>query len=313
MTVAVNQPRGGDDSGLAEILGAVRLATDIYKVSLAKDQQDFLQNKQNELAQRQAEEQERATQGVLTKGDELSIFKSGRFIPAKEGDRDSVMLGVRQEGGAPVFGVPTKVREAEIAAGLKREQMAMQQAERKEKQLREEEAKKKGKTITAGTAKEIGEYDSAVNMADRLQNLYTEKASGFGSSLTQFIPSSQANQYEKDRAVAAQTIGGILEGGKLTEEDYNRYYKMLPDPADTNEIAQVKINAIKQLISARKRGAVEALGQAGFDISQIPTDGGGARRPTMMTSQGQEVDRDAIMKELERRGLRPKQGTTAGQ
>jgi len=127
-----------------------------------------------------------------------------------------------------------------------------------------------GRALTSGTAKEIGEFDAAIDMADRLKKLYDNKAASTGSSALSYIPGTDAFEYDKDRDVAAQTIGGILEGGKLTEEDYNRYRDMLPKPTDTNSVAQVKVDAIKELITARKRGGVEALGQSGYNVANIP-------------------------------------------
>ncbi len=124
-----------------------------------------------------------------------------------------------------------------------------------------------GQKITAGTAKEVGEIDAAVAMADSLWTSYEKNARGFGSGLKAMLPGADANLYEKGRDVAAQTIGGILEGGKLTEQDYARYRKMLPGPGDTNEQAQAKYQAIKSLINEKRKGAIGGLSASGFDTS----------------------------------------------
>lgn len=129
--------------------------------------------------------------------------------------------------------------------------------------------------VTSQTAQEIGSFDAAVDMANQLEAKYNQLASSGGSGLKSFIPGSDANKYEKNRDYAAQTIGVILEKGKLTDRDYDRYRAMLPGPTDTNTIAAEKMMALKNLITAKKRGEIGGLEQSGFQtagFAPTPTD-----------------------------------------
>lgn len=140
------------------------------------------------------------------------------------------------------------------------------------KKMAEKEKSEKTPKIAAGTAKEIGEFDSAIEMMNRLEDDYNLNASQSGSGLKSQFKGTAANTYEKNKGIAAQTIGQILEGGKLTDADYNRYLGMLPSATDTNAQAKEKAATIKALILSKKKGGVTALSQTGYDTSNIPID-----------------------------------------
>lgn len=129
--------------------------------------------------------------------------------------------------------------------------------------------KKEGAQVPGSVAADLGQFDSALAMADDAKKSYDAKASQAGSRVIAYIPGSEANQYEKERDVTAQAIGTILEGGKLTEPDYARYKAMLPSPSDTNSVADAKIAALKNLIEQKRKGKVEGLAQTGFDVSKV--------------------------------------------
>lgn len=139
---------------------------------------------------------------------------------------------------------------------------------------------KKLTQVPGSVAAELGQFDSATAMADDAFASYMAKASQSGSSLKAQFPGTSANQYEKERNVAAQAIGTILEGGKLTDHDYERYKAMLPAATDTNQIAQTKISAIKNLILQKRKGKIDGLAQTGFDVSNVPL-----REPTGFSGQ----------------------------
>lgn len=130
---------------------------------------------------------------------------------------------------------------------------------------------REGTQVPGSVAADLGQFDSALKMADDAFSSYKSKASEFGSGLKSMAPGSDANQYEKERDVTAQAIGTILEGGKLTEPDYNRYKSMLPSPWDTNAVAEAKVQAIKNLIETKRQGKIEGLRQTGFDVANVPT------------------------------------------
>jgi hypothetical protein len=176
-------------------------------------------------------------------------------------------------------------QEAEEAANrnkLERDKLAQEAAIEKAKlAAASSKTKKEGTQVPGSVAAELGQFDSAVAMADDAMKSYMEKASSPGSSVKSWLPGSDANQYEKERNVTAQAIGTILEGGKLTEQDYDRYKAMLPSPSDTNQIAQTKVTAIKNLIEQRRKGKIQGLAQTGFDVSGVQQ-----REPTGFAKAG---------------------------
>jgi hypothetical protein len=126
-----------------------------------------------------------------------------------------------------------------------------------------------GRDLPAGEVAKIADLDAATKLIDNLWGAYEAKADEGYSGLSQWMPATKAKQYNDERRVAAQVIGGILEGGKLTEDDFKRYYGMLPDPSDGSERAQAKRDAIRSLISTRRGVQVTTLGGAGFNTGGL--------------------------------------------
>lgn len=127
-----------------------------------------------------------------------------------------------------------------------------------------------GKNLTAGATTEIGTLDSADALIEDLRGDYKKGASDYGSGLISMLPgSTDAKNYDQSRKQKAQIIGGILEGGKLTNEDFERYYKMMPSPWDTDHQAENKLNELKQTLALKRKGMVDTLGGAGFNVSGV--------------------------------------------
>ena len=135
-----------------------------------------------------------------------------------------------------------------------------------------------GMKMTAGETAKIADFDTATKLLDGLGTTYATKASGPGAGLTQWLPATNAKQYNDERKVTAQVVGGILEQGKLTDSDFERYYGMLPDPSDSKERAEAKLAAVRKLIQTRRNTNVETLKNVGFktgglDAQRAPTNG----------------------------------------
>ncbi len=128
--------------------------------------------------------------------------------------------------------------------------------------------KTKTPKIPASTATKVGSYDSALKMVDDLEKEYNGKASGTFSSIKGAFPGTEADKYEKAADMAAQSLGTILEGGKLSDADYKIKYKpMVPRKGDTNGVAAQKTLLIKKLLHEKRKGEIEGLQQSGFDVS----------------------------------------------
>lgn len=126
-----------------------------------------------------------------------------------------------------------------------------------------------GKALNEGTAKELGEANSAVKSAQDILNRFDGKADGVGGWLMSFLPLTDASKYEDRARVATQVIGTYLEGGKLSDANVPQYRAMLPKPGETRETARNKVDAIVQLVAARQAAQKGALAGSGYNVSGI--------------------------------------------
>jgi hypothetical protein len=59
---------------------------------------------------------------------------------------------------------------------------------------------------------------------------------------------TDAQDFQAQVMTAAQVIGKSLEGGKMTDQDIQRYAKILPQITDTPAVAKRKLRSIKGLL-----------------------------------------------------------------
>lgn len=129
--------------------------------------------------------------------------------------------------------------------------------------------KQKAKIIGSADTRAIGEFNAGVEAADKLLGTFDDKT-GKWSILAEHLPwRTKTKEYNDERRASAQVIGGILEGGKLTDADFDRYYDMLPDATDSNERAANKIRVIKNLLRGKSKASLEAFGAAGYEASGL--------------------------------------------
>lgn len=144
-------------------------------------------------------------------------------------------------------------------------------------------APEKQPTVPAGEASQVGELDAATKMADDLWKEWESKASGLGAGLMSKVPGTEAAQYPDAQKAAAQSIGTILEGGKLTDADLAKYMALVPTPSDGTERAKAKVDRLKRMIEEKKNAKIKGLGQAGYKV------GGFDATPTPAASEEVEV------------------------
>lgn len=147
-------------------------------------------------------------------------------------------------------------------------QKAMQDLKKQELALKGTE-KKTGKQLPASVGSNVAEFDAAEKSIKMIDEKFGEKASGKLAPIAEWLPGTDASSYDDDRKAAAQDIGRIMEGGKLTEEDFQRYYDMLPDPTDSDERAANKINTLSKMMVDKKQSIVQGLSDAGYNTSKF--------------------------------------------
>lgn len=189
---------------------------------------------------------------------------AARYMPGQDWTGVSA---AQLEKSLPVLG---KAYEAEIAS--KDRQTATDRWEA-EMALKRDELNRKGQapgkqapTVPSEVAGNVGKFDSATQLVDDLDTAW-EANTGTFSGVTQFLPNTDAGKYNDQAKIAAQTIGSILEGGKLTDNDYDKYLKMLPTPGDSKATKANKIAILKRQIELKKQGSIAGLTSAGYNTS----------------------------------------------
>jgi hypothetical protein len=124
--------------------------------------------------------------------------------------------------------------------------------------------------LPAGEAAKLGEATSAAEAVRDLNAKWKDNASGFFNWVASKLPGTNASRYENRANVAAQIVGGYLEGGKLMEQDLIRYKEMLPHAGETKETAKQKMDALVTMIANRQKGQKNALAGSGYNVSGIP-------------------------------------------
>lgn len=114
----------------------------------------------------------------------------------------------------------------------------------------------KGALTAPGAAKQTGYAAKAGAMAP---NMVTEMT-GFGAE-------AKAKQATIDRV--KQVIGKTLEGGVLRKEDEAKYGKILPTIGDPPDLVASKLQGLETAILQRKQEHLDALADAGYDVSRF--------------------------------------------
>lgn len=271
MPVAVNQPRAREkqEDPLDTIIKGLSIASSVYGIKTASDKQKLL-------------EQERASKEAQQVKD--NDFKTEELrIKDKEASRRAVQD-------------PTVTE-------LK--QMQLEEAKRKH-----EEAMN-GKSLPASEAVALGGANSAYqalgdagkvfeanqNISGPFQGMLSRGMAKFEIGDT----GKRAKSFDAQMKSNAQTIGKSLEGGKLTDQDIERYKDMLPNLNDSPEAAKDKIAILQNMIAQRQKADAAALGQAGYNVKNIQTSEM-QQNPNMVKASGISPE-DAQAELIRRKGI----------
>jgi hypothetical protein len=138
--------------------------------------------------------------------------------------------------------------------------------------------------VSSEVGQSIGKYDAAMDHIARLEKDWLDRTGTF-SGLAQYMPGTDASKYKDAQALAAQNIGQIIEGGKLTDSDFDRYSAMMPTAGDSRERAAAKFESLKDYIASRKESSISGAAQAGYDTSGFS---GVKRPPSLLLSKEKE-------------------------
>lgn len=138
----------------------------------------------------------------------------------------------------------------------------------------EQKLKEGGRPLDAGQAADIGSIDAGI------EGLKTFKSSANQTSdfskagrlnPGRYIPGMESNvrteAYENQRRALAQNIGKALEGGKLTDADFeSKYLPMFPKIDDPPAVKEAKLANVERMMLQAKSTKQQALADAGYNV-----------------------------------------------
>lgn len=130
--------------------------------------------------------------------------------------------------------------------------------------------------VPATVITELADFKTAQTALSELGNTFKKlKLDTTSAKASSLLPDSvgralgtDVSQYNSDALVAMQSVGKIMEGGKLAVGDEAKYKSMLPKPGDDEKVAENKINQAKDFLHSLYDGRVAALKSAGYNIDR---------------------------------------------
>ncbi len=134
--------------------------------------------------------------------------------------------------------------------------------------------------LTASETEQLADLKDQLNSTTQLYSDWKSKVGGIGSGLpggldfvskkmSGVVPNSDVAEYKRNLEQKAQIIGKALEGGKLTDVDFEKYIKFLPQPGDTEEMASSRISNLEEALKSKYRQRVETFGEAGYKVKDF--------------------------------------------
>lgn len=196
-------------------------------------------------------------------------------------DMQDAYAGQMQMVATKYAGPEAKVNAEKAIAGIKqntvkeRQEVAQRGFENQIKLMHAEAAMmaagakgQGGHQVPAKEAAEVGGLKSASDMLDVLMKTRGKKTGAFSGAM-QYVPGTDAAQYTDAQKAAAQTVGLILEGGKLAEGDLGRYMDLMPSAGDSDSRAKAKVENVKKLLALKGSNQVQALERAGYNAGGL--------------------------------------------
>jgi hypothetical protein len=188
---------------------------------------------------------------------------------------------------------------ADAMMGLKRDGLELQR--QKLEADKAASAGSGGKPISGELASKLSGYDAADAILKDLGNEYDTKANGYGSWIASKIPGTDANSYKAGLKPKVQALGTALEGGKLTDADFDKYMEMVPIPGDTESQRNAKLEALKSSIKAKRDAEANTLRGAGY---KVPGSNSFPRTVTNDKGETATVSNEAELSEANQEGFK---------
>ncbi len=299
MTVAVN-PIQKDTTNEQLLLGALKVAGDVYGVKMTQKQQE---------ATKKYEVDKKAEEEIKKAATELSKNQ-------QDFDKNYLKLPAGQENspGSQVLTRPGETQPgAYISLDLFKDREKNANEIKKAQIAANTKEGAKDKTITAQQASSLGDLNTVEGSILGLSSDWDKLASETGSSIGSLFKGSNANQYNLKKQAAIQSIGYALEGGKMTDGDREFYAGMMPTVADNAAQKKAKIDALIKYAREKKAGQIQSLRDAGYDVSgykekaAIANEGGidfeSLNQAFSNLPKDEQLEVNKALKEIQKRGL----------
>lgn len=185
-------------------------------------------------------------------GTEEAMAKARVAGAALDSEKDKLLLDVKQHryaGAIEVWKTREHSRAALEAARLKAA------------------AKGAGTQMKGPQVEKLNDLRSAIEQAKEMRAKY-QQFSGLWSKASGAIPGTEANKFNDEQKLAAQTLGVRLEHGKLTDRDREYYLGLIPRAGAVNGLSNYD-NLVNQL-EREYANQVEGFQAAGYNAGGAP-------------------------------------------
>ena len=215
-----------------------------------------------------------ANRGTLATIDALAGTNFSSQLPKEESKKDKLaqLLQLRQGMESQKLNGLGKLAGMESDAQDKAMQRAFQEKMYGLQLMKASRGRGGGQMKPTEVAK-FNEGNNAPLVLKDLHGLVDANADIFGPVAGRIAGNNPWNEQSKtidaQLRQAAQVVGSYLEGGKLMKDDEVKYRNMLPNLADSPEVAKNKLTLVERLIAQRQNSNLDALRGSGYDVSSI--------------------------------------------
>lgn len=137
-----------------------------------------------------------------------------------------------------------------------------------------------GKTLPAEQVTALADVDVAKNAVTKLREKFDKLKMGTafakaGATMTNLfgLQGTDAADFQAAALEAMQTVGKILEGGKLAAGDEVKYRRLLIQPGDSPQVVRTKVEGLLSQLEDTRQYRLKAFGGAGYNVSGLQTKG----------------------------------------
>jgi len=245
-------------------------------------QREGLKQIEAQLAEMQKPQETSMLPGILMAASDLmagtQYMKNYQSPAQKEQARKEKALALQmqmQKAKGDLTDKEIDLFKAQYQDALGREKLASEENLLKMK-LGADAQKDSAKLLTASETEQLADLKDQMGSLDNIYNDWKSKVGATGDVLdfvsnkaSGYLPNTDVSNYKTNLKQKAQLIGKALEGGKLTDVDFEKYIDFLPQPGDTEERAQGRVRNLKDALQKKYTQRIQTFGEAGYKVGNI--------------------------------------------